>query len=164
MNYALSRGRILAGVVLLSLVIMPLLMIAAPLVRGDFVGTFIVDGTVKDNAGRPIKDVPVVVVSKDGSTVVNTQFATTDTDGFYTVTFPTETVDLGHWIIATATSGGEQVSGNVTVDNDFGLTIDLQFPFEIPQFGTIIGFLAVAAIVGVLAVILLPRKLRPSKQ
>ena len=164
MNNARSCGRVFACLVLLALVAMPLLMIAAPAVRGDFVGTFIVDGTVRDNAGRPMQDVPVVVVSKHGETVVSTVYGVTDESGFYTVTLPTQTVDYDHTIIATATYDGNQESEQAVPVDEFGLTIDLQFPFEIPQFGTILGFLAAAAVVGAVAVYLLPRKRKSERQ
>jgi hypothetical protein len=121
-------------------------------------GPYVVDGTVTDSAGRPIVGADVTVVMKNGLTTVDTQTTTTDGDGFYTV-------DVGHdqWVpgfdvISTATFNSVQVSDNTTVGVDPFATIDLQYPFEIPQFGSILGFVAAAALLGVVAVVFLAKK------
>jgi len=162
----LAGRRFYAVAILLTLLSVPFLAISVSTVKGDLPGPFFVDGYVKDNAGTPMQGVDVVVVSLHGETVVSTVYGVTDEYGFYTVTFPTETVDYGHTIRATATYGASQVSDEVVVPDgeDFGVSIDLQFPFEIPQFGTVLGFLAVAAIVGVIAIVLLTKRSKATKQ
>ena len=127
-------------------------------------GPLPVSGYVKDDAGRVMEGVPVVVACKNGSTTTSTLSTTTDVYGFYTVTFAYTVWEIGYNLIATATYGSEQVSENITITQEWGEQIDLQFPFEIPQFGTVLGFLAVAAMVGVLAIFLLPRRSKSPKQ
>ena len=127
-------------------------------------GPLPVSGYVKDDAGRVMEGVPVVVACKNGSTTTSTLSTTTDVYGFYTVTFAYNVWELGYNLIATATYGSEQVTENITITQEWGEQIDLQFPFEIPQFGTVLGFLAVAAMVGVLAIFLLPRRSKSPKQ
>jgi len=119
-----------------------------------------VSGYVRDSAGRPMADVPVVVVSKNGETIMDTQYFNTDSEGFYSVTIGDRQWDIGWTVTSTATANGEQASVTVTVteEMEFGVTIDLQFEFEIPQFGTTLGFLAAAAIVAIVAVFLLPKR------
>jgi hypothetical protein len=150
--------RVCAVALMIAVLSMPLLQLSSSAVRGDFVGPFFVDGTVTDSAGTPIQGVDVVVVSKQGETVISTVYGVTDENGFYTVTFPTETVDYNHTIIATATYGGNQESEQAVPVDELGLTMDIQFPFEIPEFGTLIGFLAVAGVVAFVAIFLLPRR------
>ncbi len=128
------------------------------------IGPLPVAGYVKDQAGRPMGGVPVVVAVKNGSTTVSVLSTTSDSDGFYTVTFPKDDWELGFTLVATATWGGDQVTETITITQEFGEMIDLQFPFEIPQFGTALGFLAVAGAVGVVAVFLLPKRSKTAKQ
>jgi hypothetical protein len=128
-------------------------------------GPLLIFGYVTDDEGNPATSVPVVVVLKNGTTTINTLYYDTDEFGFYSVNFNPETWDVGYTVTSTATSGGQQDSEKVTIQSldDWSIQIDLQFPYEIPQFGTILGFLAAAAVVGAVAVYLLPRTLRSGR-
>jgi len=121
-------------------------------------GPFILDGTVTDDVGRKIAGVPIVAVMRDGATVVDTQSGTTDDGGFYTITLGTDKWQPGFTVTATATWNSVQVSDTVTVGADPFATIDLQFPFEIPQFGSLLGFVVAAGLVGAVAAVFLVRK------
>jgi hypothetical protein len=121
-------------------------------------GPYVVDGKVTDAAGRPLVGADVTVVMKNGATPIDTQTTTTDGDGFYTVDVGHDLWVPGYEVISTATYNSVQTSDNTTVGIDPFATIDLQFPFEIPQFGSILGFVAAAGLVGVVAVVFLARK------
>ena len=122
------------------------------------VGFVVVDGTVTDDAGRPINGASVIVVMKNGAATVDTQTYTTGSDGFYTVNLGLDKWETGFNVISTATFNSVQTSDNATIGEDPFLTIDLQFPFEIPQFGSLFGFVAAAGLVGVVAVVFLSKK------
>ena len=121
-------------------------------------GFVIVDGTVTDSAGRPMVGVHVVVVMKNGTTLLDTQTSTTDSDGLYTVNLGLDMWAPGFNVISTATFNSVQITDNATVGEDPFLTIDLQYPFEIPQFGSILGFVAAAGLIGAVAVVFLAKK------
>ena len=130
----------------------------------------VVYGYVTDNAGNPIEGAPVVVVAMNGETPRTTKNTQTDEDGLYVVQFEAwplpDEWKIGDTIIATAQWGANQESNQQTLTVDPGgvLQLDIQFPFEIPEFGTVLGFLAAAAIVGAVAVLyLLPKKLKSVK-
>ena len=122
-------------------------------------GFVIVDGNVTDAGGRPLVGASVVVVMMNGATPVDTKTTTTDGDGFYTVQVGLDVWETGYTVTSTATFNSVQTSDSATIVDDFPfLTIDLQFEFEIPQFGSILGFVAAAGLVGVVAVVFLTRK------
>jgi hypothetical protein len=121
-------------------------------------GPFIVDGTVTDSAGRPIVGAAVVIVMKNGATTIDTQSTTTDSAGFYTADVGHDLWQAGFTVTSTATFNSAQVSDTATVGADPFMTIDLQYPFEIPQFGSVLGFVVAAGLVGVVAVVFLARK------
>jgi len=125
-------------------------------------GLVIVDGTVTDSAGRPIAGASVTVVMMNGTTPVDTQTTTTDSAGFYTLTVSSGFANRGpgFTINSTATFNSVQIHDTTTIpDEDFPrVTINLQFLFEIPQFGSILGFAATAGLVGVVAVVFLAKK------
>jgi len=121
-------------------------------------GLSIVHGTVTDSAGRPIEGANVVVVMWNGATMIDTTSTQTLSNGLYIVNFALDKWAPGFTVNVTATYNQVQTSGGSTVD-DLGLaTINLQFPFEIPQFGSMLGFVAAAGLVGVVAVVFLARK------
>jgi hypothetical protein len=122
------------------------------------IGPYLVSGTVTDSAGRPIVGAGVVVVMMNGATEVDIASDTTDSNGFYTVSFATDNWEIGFSITSTATFNSVQVSDTIPADEYPVSTINLQFLFEIPQFGSILGFVATAGLVGVVAVVFLAKK------
>jgi hypothetical protein len=122
------------------------------------IGFVLVDGKVTDSAGRPMNGADVVVVMKNGTITVDTQTSSTDSEGFYTVNLGLDKWEVGFNVISTATYNSVEVSDNATLSDFPFITIDLQYTFEIPQFGSILGFVAAAALVGVIAVVFLARK------
>jgi hypothetical protein len=153
-----SGARIVTCLIMSAVLVASLAMIMPRSVSAE-AGPYQVDGHVTDSAGRPMAGIPVVVVMKDGATTIDTQSTTTDGDGFYTVDVGHDLYQTGFTVTSTATANSIQVSDSATVDGGYPfLTIDLQFPFEIPQFGSILGFVAAAGLVGVVAVVFLARK------
>lgn len=152
-----SGARIAAFIIACAVLVAGLAMIMPRSVSAN-PGPYLVDGTVTDSAGRPINGANVVVVMMDGTTLVDTVAGTTDVNGFYTLTLATNLWVPGFNVTSTATFNSVQVSDNTTVGVDPFATIDLQYPFEIPQFGSILGFVAAAALVGVVAVAFLAKK------
>ncbi len=162
------KTRILVLLAAMCTVIAALSVLMPGWVAAEQPGPLIVYGYVTDDAGRPLEGAHVSLTMKNGGTTVGTLTNDSDAGGFYSVTFgPLVGVgwDVGWTIIATATYGGNQVTNpDVTIpDTSPLLQIDLQFPFEIPQFGTLFGFLVTAGAVGVVAIYLIPKRLRAGK-
>lgn len=158
------RAGITSFVLVFALSIVSLAMISSGPASAA-TGPLLVSGYVTDNAGHTMEGVPVTVVSKNAGTTVKTLTTTTDADGFYTVTFGgmEGDWDVGFTITSIAQSGATQESETVTiVDETPTLQINIQFPFEIPQFGNVLGFILAAALVGSVAGIMLVHK-RPKK-
>jgi len=122
------------------------------------IGPYVVSGTVTDSAGRPISGADVVAVMKNGTTTVDSQSFKTGGDGVYSITLATDMWKPGFTVTSTATFNSAQVSSTITVTDDPFPTINLQFPFEIPQFGSVLGFVAAATLVGIVAVVFLAKK------
>ena len=152
-----SGARIATYLIACAVLVAGLAMIMPRGVSAD-AGLVAVDGTVTDSAGRPISGADVVIVMMNGTTTVDTTTWTTDVNGFYTVSFAANIWEPGFNVISTATFNSVQVFDNTTVGADPFVTIDLKFPFEIPQFGSILGFVAAAGLVGVVAVVFLAKK------
>ena len=163
-----TAARVASFAILMSAALLSIPVLSSTQVSGGSV-ELLIYGYVKDQAGRPIQGAQVVVASFNGSTQVAAISTTTDALGFYQVTlvnFPTVVWDVGFTIETTAVSGGVEESESVTVPADTPpmLQIDIQFPFEISQFGSVIGLLAAVAIVGAVAVVLLRWKPRLKTQ
>lgn len=152
-----SGARIATYIIACAVLVACLATIIPRSVSAD-AGFVVVDGTVTDSAGRPISGADVVVVMMNGTTTVDTQTYTTDGNGFYTVNLGVNAWEPGFNVISTATFNSVEASDNITVFDFPFVTIDLQYPFEIPQFGSILGFVAAAALVGVVAIVFLAKK------
>ena len=108
-------------------------------------------GWVTDGAGTPIEGASVLVENLDQA--VSNQSDTTDEDVLYTVVFPMSDWTEGDLFRATATFASQQESaedyapsGAVEI-----LQIDVQFSFEIPEFGSAIGVLVASVVMGAVA-------------
>ncbi len=145
-------------VLMLTAVVLATTLSSLPTKVSADAGPFIVDGFVTDAGGRAIVGAPVVAVMKNGATVIDTQSSTTDDGGFYTITLATDQWEPGYTVTSTATYNSEQVSDTITIVDMPFADIDLQFPFEIPQFGSILGFVVAAGLVGAVAAVFLVRR------
>ena len=117
----------------------------------------LVFGFVYDPVLDPLAGADVVVMMKDGETVVSTRYAQTDSSGGYDVSFAWLEWDLGYTIEVVATHGGDEAFQTSLADVAPSQEVDVMFEYEIPQFGSILGFLAAGLFVGLLGAFLLVR-------
>jgi hypothetical protein len=110
--------------------------------------------------GTPIPGAHVSVTIKNGEVVIVTKTTTTDAYGYYVVTFDQDEWGIGYTIDVTAEYGEVQQTETIEADGSTAQTVDIQFPFEIAQFGNWLGFLLAGALVGVVAMTFLKRRRR----
>ena len=115
-------------------------------------------GTVRDSAGTPVPDASVTVNMKDGETIVSTKSETTDQDGEYSVLFLETEWEVGHTIEVIATYHSKQESESQPAVDEMVQIVDVQFNFEIPDFGNEIGFLVAGGLLGLAAAAIILRK------
>jgi parallel beta-helix repeat protein len=119
-----------------------------------------VQGQVSDQMDRPLPGAHVSVTIMNGKVVIATKTTTTDANGYYVVTFDQDEWGFGYTIDVTAQYGEAQQPETIVADGSTAQTADVQFPFEIPQFGNTLGFLLAGALVGVVAMVFLKRRRR----
>jgi len=97
-----------------------------------------VDGTVFDSSLNIVVGASVTVqVYIDSSMIVrSTQSTTTDSLGFYTVTFGNTEWEIGDTIKVTATKGADSGTNSVVADSGFQQTLNITFGSVIPEFGS----------------------------
>jgi len=117
-----------------------------------------ITGIVRDFAGNPLSGANVVVTMMDGETVVSMKSDQTDSNGTYEVSFPWLEWDVGYSIEVTAIFNGAEESNSTVADATVGQEVNVTYPYEIPQFGSLLGLLLAAALVGVTGVVLLRRR------
>lgn len=121
-------------------------------------------GYVKDYEADPIPDILVTVnIKTSGGSIRDTMQDTTGpTDGsptgFYTVTFSLGVWDVGDIVEVIVSYSGDQEIVTKEIVDDSAEHIDVQFEYEIPQFGSIYGFVIAAGLIAVVAVVFLKRK------
>jgi len=131
-------------------------------------GLKIVRGYVWDKVGRAVEDADVTVNIRLASddTVRSTMTETTDSVGWYSVTFGMSDWDIGDRIetIATYNSVQEDNSTTATSSNIWPIQyLNVTFAFEIPQFGSTLGLVIAGGAVGMVAVVsLVVLRRRPS--
>jgi hypothetical protein len=122
-------------------------------------------GFIVDNAGNPLEDALVVVNIRDKDDYDNiraTDSFTTESNGYYALTFAMDDWDVGDWIQVIATWESIQAPPNETVATSAPFQVVwVEFPFEIPQFGSALGtMVAIGAVGAVGAVFVVSRKRR----
>lgn len=122
----------------------------APLIK-------VVMGVVRDVAANPLVGADVTVSMMDGNTVIATKSAQTDSSGSYSVSFEWSEWEPGYTIEATAEYNSLQEVTDSAADASSPQQVDIAYPFEIAQFGSLIGFLAAAALVGIVGAVLVRR-------
>lgn len=129
-----------------------------PLTIPEDLLTKTIRGQVRDQMDTPIPGAQVVVTIKNGEEVIVTKSTTTDGDGHYVLTFDQDEWGIGYTIEVTAVYDEMQQTETIEADGSTVQTVDIQFPFEIAQFGNALGFLLAGALVGVIAMIFLKRR------
>jgi hypothetical protein len=124
-------------------------------------GVKVIRGYTKDNAGRPLQGTSVVLQVRTPADALRfTDSTTSDVNGFYSFTL--SSID-GNWndgdtfkIIATY-SGNQKIVSEV--DNGTPLQwLNVTYPFEIPQFGSLVGFGIAAGAVGLIAMVFVVKR------
>ena len=110
------------------------------------IGNYTVVGYVTDSAGRPVEGADVAVTIEQTSTTLH---CVTGTDGFYQVEFSESEWNDNDDITVVATFGGQATETGVCDQDTTYSQIDVQFTFEIPEFGSSLGFLvAIVSLAG----------------
>lgn len=113
-------------------------------------------GYVWDSAGTPLEGAQITVNLKNNQFIKYTQTDTTDSAGEYYVSFAA--CEQGWTIEAIATYNSNQETNSTTADGSSLQWVNVTFPFEIPQFGNLVGFAGAAFFIGVVAVLFIKRK------
>ena len=120
-------------------------------------GPYDVVGYITDNTGSPVNGADVAVTIDETSTTLH---CTTGSDGFYTVTFQDAEWNDGDHITVVATMGGQEIGYGVVVESVGYTQIDVQFGFEIPEFGSVAGSMVAIAAVAVVAALFIWKRPR----
>jgi hypothetical protein len=131
---------------------------------GDF--NKIVQGHVyQGDTGHPVEGASVVVkilYSDRTDRYVYPETLTTDSDGFYHCDISASNWDLGNIIQVTATKTPDQKTEELTITKNGQQqpfeTVNIFFPYAIPQFAGAVGALIAACAVGAVAVVSFRRK------
>lgn len=122
----------------------------------NVIGTLTVWGYVYDFSGQPLQGANVVVaVERTGAT----SSGVTDSDGKYQASpdfAPNSEYDIGDTIQVVASYNSNVQANSSAVPADIDLTglmqVDVNYTYEVPEFGTLLGFLVAAVLVGMIAV------------
>jgi len=131
---------------------------------GDF--NKVVSGHVyQGDTGHPVEGASVVVkilLSDHTERYVYPSTLTTDSAGFYTCTISASNWDLTNIVQVTATKTPDQKTEELTITKNGAQqpfeTVDVIFPYAIPQFAGAVGALFAAFAVGAVAVVSFRRK------
>ena len=124
------------------------------------IGPLTIFGYVYDLEGQPLEGASVVVTIVETSA---TATGSTGADGRYQASeIDSSGYDLGFTIHVVATYNSAQESIDVLVDqdmHDFGIgQVDVQYTYEIPEFGGGLGFALVLVVVCAIALVMLGRR------
>lgn len=157
---SILKGRIPA----VAIAVVAVLAVAMLLSSGfaSAAGIKIIRGYTKDNAGRPMQGTNVVLeVRTPADALRYTESYTSDSNGFYSFTLDSFT---GQWsdgdtfkIIATY-SGNQRIVSQLDNSSSPIQWINVTFPFEIPQFGSLIGFGVAMGGIGLIAMVFVVRR------
>lgn len=147
------RGGHLALLALSVLVFFIPSLVGVQVATAAGIGPKIVDGHVYDSSLAPVAGASVEVKIMSGPTVRETQTDTTDSLGFYTVSFDPNNWDVGDTITTTATKGADSGSASTTANDSVFQTLDATLGAAIPEFSQggvvlVVGSVIVLMLVG----------------
>jgi hypothetical protein len=90
---------------------------------------YLVDGVT------PVASAVIVATVWNGTSIEATLFATTDSSGFYSVTFAPSDWNIGNFIIVGASAGGDAGEGTAFADSSPTQTINMTLNLAVPEFG-----------------------------
>jgi len=82
----------------------------------------------------PVESAIVTATVLDGTTIVATLFASTDSSGFYTVTFAPSDWNVDNLIIVGAIAGSGAGEGNLIADDSAAQAINITLDITVPEF------------------------------
>ena len=115
-----------------------------------------VTGYVWDSAGAPLEYADITVNLKNGKLIKDTQTDATDSSGEYSVSF--SSCEDGWVIEVIATYNSNQETNSTAADSSSLQWVNVTFPFEIPVFGNLLGFLIAGGLLGTIVAVSLRRK------
>lgn len=115
-----------------------------------------VRGYIYDSVGRTVEGAEVTVAMYNGMSMVSSHTDTSDDEGYYSTLFLVTEWEIGYTIVVIAVYEGNPESAPLTTapDSTF-IDIDVQFSFEIPEFGAEWGILVAGLAVGTVGVVAL---------
>jgi len=119
-----------------------------------------VRGVVRDVDGKLIEGIPMTINIRwaGNDTVRSTLTDTSDETGYFSVTFGPAAWDIGDRIQVIGTHSGNQES-NSTIANVAPMQwCNITFPYAIPEFGSLIGFVIAGGLVAAVATVFLVSK------
>jgi hypothetical protein len=124
-------------------------------------GPKVIRGYTTDSADRPLEGTNVVVeVWTPLNVLRHTESMSTDENGFYSFTMSSFDGDWsdGDTFKIIATYSGNQKTESLLDDGKPLQWINVTFPFEIPQFGSILGFSIAAGSIGLIAMVFVVKR------
>lgn len=123
-------------------------------------GNKIVRGYIWDSAYRNVSDASVVVTIWDPTKTVQRASLsdTSDEDGFYSIWFGPSDWYVGDLIEVVCTYSGNQETNSTTATSSIPLPyqyINITYPFEIPEFGSVVGLILAGGAIGAVAMVAL---------
>jgi hypothetical protein len=153
------KGRIPAVAITVFAVAAVAMLLASGFVSAA--GPKIVRGYTKDSAGRPMEGTNVILEVRTPLDALRfTDSMSSDVNGFYSFTlssFDGDWSDGDTFKIIATYSGNEKIESQV--DNAGPIQwINVTFPFEIPQFGSLLGFGIAAGGIGLIAMVFVVKR------
>ena len=123
-------------------------------------GNKIVRGYIWDSAYRNVSDASVVVTIWDPTKTVQraSLSETTDEEGFYQIWFGPSDWYVGDLIEVVCTFSGNQETNSTTAASSIPLPyqyVNITYPFEIPEFGSVVGLILAGGAIGAVAMVAL---------
>lgn len=119
------------------------------------IGPKVVSGYIYDSEGNPVNGANVVVNIIHNSVVTATKSYTTGSSGYYMVSFAPAEWQVGDTLEVLATKGSDQGDNSKVITGEGGESIDVHFETAIPQFGSLVGVLLAAGLMGGVAIVFL---------
>jgi hypothetical protein len=120
-----------------------------------------VDGYVRDSGAKPLPNVTVMVAFRDGlDNIRSVKYADTTASGYYSVTILESDWNPGDKIeVSSFYDNGTAFNSTIAGDYPYQ-EVDLMFAAEVPEFGTVLGAVGVAASFALMACYIIRRRLR----
>jgi hypothetical protein len=154
------KGRIPAAAIAVFAVAAVVMLLASGFVSAA--GPKVIRGYTKDSVGRVLEGTSVVleVWTPAPSVLRFTDSMLSDENGFYSFTLSSFDGDWddGDTFTIIATYGGNQITRSL-LDNGTALQwMNMTYPYEIPQFGSLLGFGIAAGGIGLIAMVFVVKR------